>query len=130
MRPAIVVSSGNDTISVKFYSEGQGAGVGGTFTIAKAYNMRITLFPNAATYAANEILTISRVPTVVSGTNYDWVDMAVGKGSGGVAVLSADTKANLTTLMTNDGMQGYTTGGTKRFYVKINSTMVCVSHLE
>ena len=130
MRPAIVVSSGDDTISVKFYSEGQGVGVGSTFTVAKSYKMRISLFPSAATYTANEIITICRVPTVVSGTTYDWVDMAVGKGSGGASVFSADTKANLTTLMTDDGMQGYTTGSTKRFYVKINSTMVCISHLE
>lgn len=129
MRPAIVVSSGDDTISVKFYSEGQGVGVGSTFTVAKSYKMRISLFPSAATYAANEIITISRVPTVVSGTTYDWVDMAVGKGNGS-GIKSADTKANLATIMPDDGMQGYTTGSTKRFYVRIDGDMICTSHLE
>jgi hypothetical protein len=131
MRPAIVTdSSEDDLLEVQFYSEGAGAATGSAFTVAKAYSMRLSEFPSAPTYTNGDIVTIARVPTKVGSTIYDWVDMAVGKGSGGASVLSADTKANLTTLMTTDGLLGYTTGGTKRFYVKINSTMVCISHLE
>jgi len=131
IRPAIVTdSSEDDLLEVQFYSEGTQAGTGTAFIVAKAYSMRISQFPDAPTYEDGDIVTIARVPTKVGSTVYDWVDMAVGKGSGGASVLSADTKANLTTLMTTDGLIGYTTGGTKRFYVKINSAMVCISHLE
>jgi hypothetical protein len=51
-------------------------------------------------------------------------------GSGGGTVFNADTKANLAPKMPNDGQMGYTTGATKRFYIRIDGDMVCVTHLE
>ena len=72
------------------------------------------------------------IPRGYSGDFIDYIanasrEIAVG-GGGGTNVYTASTKAGLPSAA--DGSLGITTGTDKRYYVRVDSTWYCVSHLE
>lgn len=120
----------DDYYEVKEYAPVSASTVGSTFAVGKPYNKQITLFPSATeVHEVGDIITILKAVSNVSvgGQYLRWVE---GGGGGGSSVIkSADNKTALTALM-NEGDIGYTTGTTKRFYVRVDATTICISHLE
>lgn len=120
----------DDYYEVKVYQPVSDTTTGATFGVAKPYNQQLTVYPSAGeSHTVGDIITILKTTSnvVVGGEYLAWTE--AGSGGAGSGILSADNKTALTALM-SEGDIGYTTGTTKRFYVRINATTICISHLE
>lgn len=127
---AKIIDLFDDYYEVQTYNNVDGDVTGASFYAAKPYNQQITTFPLATEqHEVNDIILILKAVSniVVGGEHLQWVE--AGSGGGGSTIKSAADKTALTAIM-SEGDIGYTTGTTKRFYVRVNSTTICISHLE
>ena len=130
IKQAQIQSLYDDYYEVKEYAPVTDSVIGSVFGVGKPYTQQITLFPDASeNHAVGDIITILKAVSNVSvgGEYLRWVEG--GGGGGGTAIKSADNKTALTAIM-SEGDIGYTTGTTKRYYVRIDSATICISHLE
>lgn len=120
----------DDYYEVKIYQPVSNTTTGATFGVAKPYNQQLSLHSGAGeAHEVGDVITILKTTSnvTVGGEYLNWTE--AGSGGGGSNILNADNKTALTALM-SEGDIGYTTGTTKRFYVRIDATTVCISHLE
>jgi hypothetical protein len=120
----------DDYYEVVTYNPVADSTTGATYGAAKPYNQQITIFPEATeAHEVGDIILILKATSNVSvdGAYLGWIE--AGSGGGGSTIKSADNKTALTAIL-SEGELGYTTGTTKRGYWRINSTTVCVTHLE
>ena len=127
---AQIESLHDDYYTVVEYSPVSDTTVGQSFYVGKPYNQQITTFPEATeAHEVGDVILILRATSNVniSGEYPQWIE--AGSGGGGIGIKSAANKTALTALM-SEGDIGYTTGTPKRFYVRIDSSTLCISHLE
>lgn len=133
-RWAQVQATHDDYLEVKMYNVVAESSSGATFGAAKPYLNQLSTHPTETEiYAANDLVVITKAPSnfLVAGETLRWVVQG-GSSSPDTSddTKSADTKANLAPLIPNDGQRGFTTTVPKRYYVRINGGLVCLSHLE
>lgn len=127
---AVIQDIFDDYYEVLTYNPVADSTSGNAYNVAKPYNQQITIFPDTdEAHEVDDIILILRATSNVSvgGEYLNWIE--AGSGSGGSTIKSADNKTALTAIM-EEGDIGYTTGSTKRFYVRVASTTICISHLE
>jgi hypothetical protein len=120
----------DDYYTVLVYNPVSESTDGAEFGVAKTYTQQVSVYPSATeSHEVGDIIVALRTTSnvVVGGEHLQWVE--AGSGGGGAAIKSADNKTALTAIL-NEGELGYTTGTTKRGYWRIDSTTICVTHLE